>query len=179
MKVLKLKKLSYPGCARFASKKPAFNFEDPLNYKSLLTEEELGIQDSVRKYCQEKLMPRVLQAYRTETFDREIMREMGELGILGILLLYWCGHSLMFIYVLGATIKDSGCSGVSNVSYGLIAMEVERVDSGYRSACSVQSSLVMYPIYTFGMTVRSICSFVWFLFGLVGWFVCLFVCLFD
>lgn len=112
--------------------KATFNFEDPLNYRSLLTDEERQIQENVNKYCQEKLMPRVLNAYRNEQFDRDIMREMGELGI------------------LGANINGYGCSGVNYVSYGLIAMEVERVDSGYRSACSVQSSLVMYPIYIFG-----------------------------
>jgi glutaryl-CoA dehydrogenase len=130
--VKSLKSLQLKHGLRAASAKPTFNFEDPLNYKSLLTQEELEIQDNVRKYCQEKLLPRVTNAYRTETFDKEIMREMGALGL------------------LGATLNGYGCSGVSNVSYGLIAQEVERVDSGYRSACSVQSSLVMYPIFTFG-----------------------------
>jgi glutaryl-CoA dehydrogenase len=132
--VKSLKSLQVKHGLRAASAKPAFNYEDPLNYKSLLTQEELEIQDSVRKYCQDKLLPRVTNAYRTETFDKEIMREMGALGL------------------LGATLNGYGCSGVSNVSYGLIAQEVERVDSGYRSACSVQSSLVMYPIFTFGST---------------------------
>ena len=90
------------------------------------------MRDSARAYCQEKLMPRVLTANREERFDREIMNEMGELGF------------------LGSTIEGYGCAGANYVSYGLIAREVERVDSGYRSAMSVQSSLVMYPIYDFG-----------------------------
>jgi glutaryl-CoA dehydrogenase len=90
------------------------------------------VRDSARAYCQEKLLPRVLEANRHERFDREIMNEMGALGF------------------LGATIEGYGCAGVNYVSYGLIAREVERVDSGYRSAMSVQSSLVMYPIHAFG-----------------------------
>lgn len=108
-----------------------FNWEDPLDLDSQLTEDERMIRDSARAYCQDKLMPRILMANRNEVFDREIMNEMGELGL------------------LGPTIDGYGCAGVNYVSYGLIAREVERVDSGYRSACSVQSSLVMYPIYTF------------------------------
>ena len=87
------------------------------------------VRDSARAYCQEKLLPRVLEANRHERFDREIMNEMGALGF------------------LGATIEGYGCAGVNYVCYGLIAREVERVDSGYRSAMSVQSSLVMYPIH--------------------------------
>jgi glutaryl-CoA dehydrogenase len=90
------------------------------------------VRDSARAYCQEKLLPRVLEANRHERFDREIMNEMGALGF------------------LGATIHGYGCAGVNYVCYGLIAREVERVDSSYRSAMSVQSSLVMHPIYTFG-----------------------------
>ena len=90
------------------------------------------IEESARQYAQEKLLPRVTQAYQTETFDREIMNEMGELGF------------------LGCTIKDFDLPGVSSVAYGLINRQVEAVDSGYRSALSVQSSLVMYPIHTFG-----------------------------
>lgn len=109
-----------------------FDWQDPLLLDSQLTEDERMIRDSARQYCQGKLMPRVLEAARHEHFDREIMREMGEMGL------------------LGPTIDGYGCAGVNYVSYGLIAREVERVDSGYRSACSVQSSLVMYPIYTFG-----------------------------
>lgn len=109
-----------------------FDWQDPLLLDSQLTEDERMIRDSARQYCQGKLMPRVLEAARHEHFDREIMREMGEMGL------------------LGPTIDGYGCAGVNYVSYGLIAREVERVDSGYRSACSVQSSLVMYPIYAFG-----------------------------
>ena len=110
----------------------AFNWEDPLDLDSQLTEDERMIRDTARDYCQDNLMPRVLEGARHEIFHREIMNEMGELGL------------------LGPTIEGYGCAGVNYVSYGLIAREVERVDSGYRSACSVQSSLVMYPIYTFG-----------------------------
>ncbi|EXJ96151.1 glutaryl-CoA dehydrogenase [Capronia coronata CBS 617.96] len=117
---------------RWASTRPQFNWEDPLGAQSLLTEEEVGIQDTARAYCQERLLPRVLNAYRTESYDREILREMGELGL------------------LGATIKGYGCAGVSSVASGLITREVERVDSGYRSSMSVQSSLVMGPIEQFG-----------------------------
>lgn len=109
-----------------------FNWGDPLNLESLLNEEEILVRDQVYQYAQEKLMPRILMANRHETFDRDILREMGDLGL------------------LGATIDGYGCAGVSSVTYGLIAREIERIDSGYRSAMSVQSSLVMHPIYTFG-----------------------------
>jgi glutaryl-CoA dehydrogenase len=109
-----------------------FDWTDPLLLEEALTEEERMARDSARAYCQEKLFPRVLEANRHERFDREIMNEMGALGF------------------LGATIEGYGCAGVNYVSYGLIAREVERVDSSYRSAMSVQSSLVMYPIYAFG-----------------------------
>lgn len=110
-----------------------FNWQDPLSLDSLLTEEERMIRDSAHQYCQDKLMPRVLTANREERFDREIMSELGELGL------------------LGCTIPEKyGCAGVNNVVYGLVAREVERVDSGYRSAMSVQSSLVMHPIYAYG-----------------------------
>ncbi|WVQ79215.1 hypothetical protein IAT38_001311 [Cryptococcus sp. DSM 104549] len=115
-----------------ATKFAKYNWEDPLNMASLLTEEEIAIQETAQSFSQSQLLPRVLDAYRTENFDPKIMREMGELGL------------------LGATIKGYGCAGVSSVSYGLIAREVERVDSGYRSAMSVQSSLVMHPINEFG-----------------------------
>jgi glutaryl-CoA dehydrogenase len=115
------------------STRPVFNWEDPLNLESLLTEEERMIRDSTRQYCQDKLMPRVLEANRHEIFHREIMNELGKLGL------------------LGCTIPEEyGCAGVNSVVYGLIAREVERVDSGYRSAMSVQSSLVMHPIYAYG-----------------------------
>jgi len=115
------------------SPRPNFNWQDPLLLESLLTEEERMIRDSAHQYCQEKLMPRILLANRNESFDVEIMKELGELGL------------------LGATIEEKyGCAGVNYVTYGLIAREVERVDSGYRSAMSVQSSLVMHPIHAYG-----------------------------
>ncbi|MEQ8432651.1 MAG: acyl-CoA dehydrogenase [Oceanicaulis sp.] len=111
----------------------SFSWEDPLHLDHQLSEEERMISDTARQYCREKLLPRVVAAYREENFDRAIMTEMGELGL------------------LGATVSEQyGGAGLSNVSYGLIAREVEAVDSGYRSAMSVQSSLVMYPIEAFG-----------------------------
>jgi len=111
----------------------AFNWEDPLLLTDQLSEDERLIMEAARDYCQGSLMPRVLEANRHEHFDRAIMTEMGELGL------------------LGATIPtEYGGAGVNYVGYGLIAREVERVDSGYRSAMSVQSSLVMYPIYAYG-----------------------------
>ncbi|WP_286265036.1 acyl-CoA dehydrogenase [Thalassotalea atypica] len=115
------------------SNRTAFNWQDPLFLDSLLTEEERMIRDSAHQYCQDKLMPRVLEANRNEKFDVEIMKELGELGL------------------LGCTLPEKyGCAGVNHVVYGLVAREVERVDSGYRSAMSVQSSLVMHPIYAYG-----------------------------
>jgi glutaryl-CoA dehydrogenase len=113
-----------------------FDWADPLLLEDLLSEEERMVRDSARAYCQQKLMPRVLQAHRHERFDREIMNEMGALGF------------------LGPTIEGYGCAGVNYVCYGLIAREVERVDSGYRSAMSVQSSLVMTPIHDFGSAAQ-------------------------
>ena len=112
--------------------RPAFQCEDALLLEDQLTEEERMVRDSAYAYCQEKLLSRVLTANREERFDREIMSEMGELGL------------------LGCTIEGYGCAGLSHVAYGLVAREVERVDSGYRSAMSVQSSLVMHPIYAYG-----------------------------
>ena len=110
-----------------------FNWEDPLDLASRLTEEERMVWQSARAYAREKLLPRVVSAYADERFDREIMSEMGALGF------------------LGATLPEQyGGAGVSHVAYGLIAREIEAIDSGYRSAMSVQSSLVMYPIYAFG-----------------------------
>jgi glutaryl-CoA dehydrogenase len=111
---------------------PAFNWEDPFLLEQQLTEEERLVRDTARAYAQDQLAPRVREAYQNEYTDTSIFREMGELGL------------------LGPTIDGYGCSGVSYVSYGLIAREVERVDSGYRSMMSVQSSLVMYPIYAYG-----------------------------
>ena len=108
------------------------HWDDILLLDEQLTEEERLIRDTARDYCQNKLMPRVLEANRHEHFHREIMTELGELGL------------------LGSTIDGYGCAGASYVAYGLVAREVERVDSGYRSALSVQSSLVMHPINEYG-----------------------------
>ena len=119
-----------PSAAQSSAK---FVWEDPLLLDDQLSEEERMVSEAARSYCQEQLMPRILEANRHETFDRAIMTEMGALGF------------------LGSTIpEDYGCAGANHVSYGLIAREVERVDSGYRSAMSVQSSLVMHPIFAYG-----------------------------
>jgi len=115
-----------------AERAPKFRWDDPLLFDEQLTDDQRAIRDAAREYCQDKLMPRILDANRHERFDREILTEMGARGF------------------LGSTIEGYGCAGVDHVSYGLIAREVERVDSGYRSALSVQSSLVMYPIYAYG-----------------------------
>ncbi len=113
--------------------KPTFQWDDPFLLNDQLDDEERMVRDAANDYCQDKLMSRVLEGNRNETFDREIMNEMGQMGM------------------LGSTIPEEyGGSGLNYVSYGLIAREVERVDSGYRSAMSVQSSLVMHPIYTYG-----------------------------
>ena len=108
------------------------NWDDILLLDQQLSEEEILVRDTARDYAQNQLLPRVLDANRNETFDTTIMREMGELGL------------------LGSTIQGYGCAGVNYVAYGLVAREVERVDSGYRSALSVQSSLVMHPINEWG-----------------------------
>jgi glutaryl-CoA dehydrogenase len=110
----------------------AFSWDDPLEFDLQLTDAERMIRDAARSYAQEKLMPRILEANRHEVFDRAILSEMGALGF------------------LGSTIDGYGCAGVNHVSYGIIAREIERVDSGYRSAMSVQSSLVMHPIHAYG-----------------------------
>ena len=110
----------------------ALNWQDPFLLEQQLTEQQRMVRDSARQYAQEKLLPRVRDAFRNEQTDLAIFREMGALGL------------------LGATIDGYGCPGVDYTSYGLIAREVERVDSGYRSMMSVQSSLVMYPIYAYG-----------------------------
>ena len=113
--------------------KRTFKWDDPFMLSDQLSDEERMIRDTARKYCQDKLMPRILEANRNETFDRAIMDEMGGMGF------------------LGSTIPEEfGGAELNYVSYGLIAREVERVDSGYRSAMSVQSSLVMHPIYAYG-----------------------------
>ena len=109
-----------------------FNWDDPLLLQQPLTEEERMVAETAEAFCQDALMPGIIQANREELFDRNIMREMGELGL------------------LGATIDGYGCAGMSHVAYGVIARAVERVDSGYRSAMSVQSSLVMHPIWAYG-----------------------------
>ncbi len=110
-----------------------FRWDDPLDLASRFTEEERLVWETARSYARERLLPRVVSAYAEERFDREIMTELGELGF------------------LGATLPEEyGCAGVSHVAYGLIAREIEAIDSGYRSAMSVQSSLVMYPIHAFG-----------------------------
>jgi glutaryl-CoA dehydrogenase len=115
------------------SKRASFDWQDPMFLEQQLSEEERMIRDAARDYCQDGLMPRVKMANRDEVFHREIMNEFGELGL------------------LGATLPEEyGCAGVNYVSYGLVAREVERVDSGYRSVMSVQSSLVMHPIYAYG-----------------------------
>ena len=118
--------------ANLAAHAERFDWADPLLLEEELSEDERMVRDSARAYCREKLLPRAIEANRREYFDREIMNEMGALGF------------------LGSTIDGYGCAGVNYVCYGLVAREVEHVDSGYRSALSVQSSLVIYPIYDFG-----------------------------
>jgi glutaryl-CoA dehydrogenase len=112
--------------------KPSFQWQDPFLLNAQLSDDERAIVDAAHDFCQEKLQTRVLMAARHEKFDREIMNEFGSMGF------------------LGSTIDGYGCAGLNYVSYGLVAREVERVDSGYRSAMSVQSSLVMFPIYEYG-----------------------------
>ena len=112
--------------------KAKFNWEDPFLLSEQLSDDERAIVEAAHAFCQEKLQPRVLMAARHEKFDREIMNEFGAMGF------------------LGSTIEGYGCAGLNYVSYGLVAREVERVDSGYRSAMSVQSSLVMHPINEYG-----------------------------
>ncbi len=109
-----------------------FDWQDPFLIEQQLTSEEKLIRDTARQYAQEKLAPRILHANRTETFDVEVMREMGELGF------------------LGAPLEGYGCAGIGYVAYGLVMRELERVDTAYRSACSVQGALAMTPIYAYG-----------------------------
>jgi glutaryl-CoA dehydrogenase len=115
-----------------AMRDASFDWQDPLRLEGLLTDEERMIRDTARAYAQERLMPRILEANRHETFDVSVMREMAELGF------------------LGATIEGFGCAGISYVGYGLIAREFERVDTSFRSAMGVQTTLSMTPIYLFG-----------------------------
>lgn len=110
-----------------------FRWDDPLDLDGRLTDDEAMIRDAARAYARDRLLPRIVPAFRDETFDRAIMTEMGEMGFLGAMLP-----------------EQYGGSGASHVAYGLIAREIEAIDSGYRSAMSVQSSLAMYPIYAFG-----------------------------
>ena len=110
-----------------------FDWEDPFRLNDQLTEEERAIRDAARAYAQDKLQPRVIKAFAEESTDPAIFREMGEMGLLGV-----------------TVPEEYGGLGASYVAYGLVAREVERVDSGYRSMMSVQSSLVMYPIYASG-----------------------------
>ena len=114
------------------STKQKFVWDDPLLFRDQLSEEERSIYDGARSFCESELLPRVINANRKEHFDVAVMKEFGKMGYLGV------------------TLHGYGCAGVGYNSYGLIANAVERVDSGYRSAMSVQSSLVMWPIYTYG-----------------------------
>ncbi|HEY7992423.1 MAG TPA: acyl-CoA dehydrogenase [Stellaceae bacterium] len=120
------------GRAAQKSREAQFDWQDPLRFEDELSEDERMIRDAARAYAQDKLMPRIKLAFRNETFDVAVLREMGELGF------------------LGSTLTGYGCAGTSYVAYGLIAHELEKVDSAYRSSLSVQSSLTMYPIYAFG-----------------------------
>ena len=128
------RKVERPVCALSIFKRSLskFNYEDALNIDTLLSDEEKMLRNEFKSYCEDKLMPRILSANRRGIFDREIMYEMGSLG------------------VLGAMVQGYGCAGASSVAYGLLARECERVDSAYRSAMSVQSSLVMFPIWKYG-----------------------------
>ncbi|CAJ0927418.1 unnamed protein product, partial [Mesorhabditis belari] len=112
--------------------KGTFNWEDPFDLRSQLNEEERTLMDQTREYAAAKLLPRVTEAYRHEKFDKSLIPEMGKMGL------------------LGAPYEGYGCAGTTTVGYGLIAREVERVDSGYRSTMSVQTSLVIGPIYNYG-----------------------------
>ncbi len=118
--------------AGHATRWAKFDWRDPLGFDDLLTEDEKLVRDTARDFCQEKLMPRIIEANREETSDPDFFREMGALGL------------------LGSTIHGYGCAGANYVSYGIVCRELERVDSSYRSTLSVQSSLVMYPIYAYG-----------------------------
>jgi len=115
-----------------ATMKPVFQWDDPFLLEAQLTEDERMVRDAARAFCEERLGPRIVEAHRHERFDRDILREMGAQGF------------------LGSTIEGYGCAGVNHVCYGLVAREIERVDSGYRSTMSVQSSLVMHPIHAYG-----------------------------
>ena len=113
-------------------KKPSFDWQDPLLLEQQLTDEERAVRDAAQAYAQKKLLPRVRDAFRHEKHDPGLLKEFGDQGLLGV------------------SLEGHGCPGGSHVMYGLVAREIERVDSGYRSALSVQSSLVMYPIHSYG-----------------------------
>jgi len=129
---LKVNQKQFKQIRNYAAIGKDYSWEDPFLLDAQLSDEERLVRDQTKNYAQSKLLPRVTQGYRDESFDKNIMKEMGDLGL------------------LGATIEGYGCSGVNYVTYGLIAREIERVDSGYRSAMSVQSSLVMHPINAYG-----------------------------
>ncbi|MGF7160471.1 glutaryl-CoA dehydrogenase [Rhodoligotrophos appendicifer] len=122
-----------PTAAPTSADRAQFDWQDPLGLEHLLTEEERMIRDSVRAYADAKLMPRIQSAFREERFDREVMNELGELGLLGVQIP-----------------EEYGGAGLGYVAYGVAAREIERIDSGYRSTMSVQNSLVMHPIYAYG-----------------------------
>jgi glutaryl-CoA dehydrogenase len=133
LKISDFQLLDHPQEPDPMAKTAPFNWEDPFLLSDQLDEDERLIMDSTREFCADQLMPGILEANRHEKFDREVMNKFGEMGL------------------LGSTIPEEyGCAGVNHVCYGLAAREVERVDSGYRSAMSVQSSLVMHPIYSYG-----------------------------
>jgi glutaryl-CoA dehydrogenase len=134
VKSLKGPKVFFSGTATSQGAKTtaAFKFDDVLNLRSQLSEEEIAIWDTTKAFCESELMPGITEANRNEKFDTSIMKKMGEMGL------------------LGPTLEGYGCAGLGYVAYGLIANAIESVDSGYRSAMSVQSSLVMWPIYTYG-----------------------------
>jgi glutaryl-CoA dehydrogenase len=125
-----------PDSGRSEHKSSQFDWQDPLRFEDELSEEERMIRDAARAYAQNKLMPRIKLAFREERFDPDVLREMGELGF------------------LGSTLTGYGCAGTSYVAYGLVAHEIEKVDSAYRSSLSVQSSLTMYPIHAFGTAAQ-------------------------
>uniref|UniRef100_A0A915CNU0 Glutaryl-CoA dehydrogenase n=1 Tax=Ditylenchus dipsaci TaxID=166011 RepID=A0A915CNU0_9BILA len=135
MSLLLCKFIPKAGISKFfarAGSTSTFNYMDALALDDQLTDDERSLRDQARAYCQEKLMPRIVKAFREEKFDPDVIPEMGQMGF------------------LGAPYQGYGCAGVSTVGYGLVAREVERVDSGYRSTMSVQTSLVIGPIHSYG-----------------------------
>ena len=116
-------------------KKPSFDWQDPLRLDEQLSDDERAVRDAAQQYAQKKLLPRVLKAFRDEHPEPKLIKEFGDQGLLGV------------------SLEGHGCPGGNHVMYGLVAREIERVDSGYRSALSVQSSLVMYPIHAYGSEI--------------------------